>query len=442
MKKYLFILFCVMLPSFVMAQAVGGQITRPGKKQQATQRVGGNNTNNSSTKRIVREVTYESTLSAEEKRIWEEEKAKAKENMKILAHNLKSQGLDPTTFGGFSEGLARCKKKNGEICYIDRKGNIALSLPSIIISARDYKNGFAVVEKKGSYEGYRWIGGNVSVIDRKGNTIIPFGKYNYIFDNSEGLFFAVDQEKKCGYLNEEGKIVIPFVYEAEMGYGVGTDEESFHEGLALIKKDGKYGYIDKDGKVVIPPIYKFAHRFSEGLAAVSKDGKYRYIDKLGNITIPFSTGILDAYQFSCGLAQLIRSDNKEYFINTQGTTVIKTNLSGDEYYLSPEHKFSEDLIAICPNGAKSNKWGYMDKQGKIVIPPLYKAAGNFSEGLAFVCRNGYSGFLNKKGQVVIPFKFHNDFIVGMEFKDGIAPIRHNDKWGYVDKYGNSTFDFE
>ena len=36
MKKYLFILFCVMLPSFVMAQTAGGQIRRPVKKQQTT----------------------------------------------------------------------------------------------------------------------------------------------------------------------------------------------------------------------------------------------------------------------------------------------------------------------------------------------------------------------------------------------------------------------
>lgn len=435
MKKCSIILLLILLPTLVMAQASGEQITRPVSKQQT----GIKPTNGNSEQKVVREVTYESTLSAEEKRIWDEEKAKAREGMRILANKLKSQGLEPTTFGGFSEGLAWCMNKNREICCIDRKGNILFSLPAQISKVRLFKNGFAVVERGVLDANGSRVRGNVGVIDKKGNMIVPFGKYWIISDYSEGIFFAVSNNKCCGYINEKGNIVIPFIYEAEMGYGHDDiDDHSFHEGLACIKKDGKYGYVDKEGSVVIPPIYQSAHRFSEGIAAVEKDGKTGYIDKNGQIVIPFISGIWTAYNFNCGLAKIINRQIR--FIDSKGTTVINTTLRSDEYNISD--RFSEALIAICPNGYKSKKWGYMNKQGKVVIPGKYSTAADFSEGLAFVCRNGYSGFINKKGQVVIPFKFHNDFYVGMSFKDGIAPICHNDKWGYVDKYGNSTFDFE
>lgn len=438
MKKTVFILFLTLLPTLVIAQASGGQITRPSNKQQNVQNRGGKSSNDSNKPKVIREVYYESILSVDERKVWEEEKAKAKETMRLLATNIKRQDLEPGS-SGFSEGLAWCKRKNGEICFIDKKGNIVLSLPSIIKKTRSFKNGFAVVEKSGFDTNGHWVGKNKGVIDKKGNFIISFGKYWFISNNSECMFYTVE-EKKCGYINEEGKIAIPFIYDAETGYSEDFVKSSFKEGLACVKKGGKYGYIDKNGKEVLPFIYDFADEFSEGLAGVSIEKKDGYIDKNGDVVIPFSTGIWGTYPFTCGLSLLIKSDNRKYFINPNGTTVIKTKLAGDESNISD--KFSEDLVAICPNGAKSGKWGYMDKQGKITIPSIYSFAGDFSEGLAFVCRNGYSGFINTKGQIVVPFKFHNDFLVGMKFEEGIAPIYHEGRWGYVDKYGNSTFDFE
>jgi peptidoglycan/xylan/chitin deacetylase (PgdA/CDA1 family) len=46
----------------------------------------------------------------------------------------------------------------------------------------------------------------------------------------------------------------------------------FSENLAAVKHNGKYGYIDRNGGVVIPFIFEKAGPFSEGLAAVSMDG--------------------------------------------------------------------------------------------------------------------------------------------------------------------------
>ncbi len=61
--------------------------------------------------------------------------------------------------------------------------------------------------------------------------------------------------------------------------------QSFHEGFAMVMKDGKCGFIGRTGKVVIPFIYDDAISFSEGLAAVKKEGKWGFIDKSGNLLI-------------------------------------------------------------------------------------------------------------------------------------------------------------
>ena len=117
-----------------------------------------------------------------------------------------------------------------------------------------------------------------------------------------------------------------------------------------------------------------------------------------------------------------------------------------------------------------NKWGCMNKSGKIVIPVKYKemspfdngyatvkakngffvidTLGNeipvtykninsckqFSEGLApFVCNDGNSGFINTKGEVVIRPQFKG---VGY-FSSGLAWGRtEKNKIGFIDKVGN------
>ena len=62
-----------------------------------------------------------------------------------------------------------------------------------------------------------------------------------------------------------------------------------------------------------------------------------------------------------------------------------------------------------------DKWGYIDKSGKEVIPCQWDMAESFCEGLASVCdNNGLWGYINKKGELVIPcrWQFATWFING------------------------------
>lgn len=56
----------------------------------------------------------------------------------------------------------------------------------------------------------------------------------------------------------------------------------FSDGLFVAKSYGKWGYIDEYGKVVIPFIYDSAENFSEGYARVMLDGSVMFIDKNGH----------------------------------------------------------------------------------------------------------------------------------------------------------------
>lgn len=441
MKKSVFLLLLTLLPTLVMAQVSGGQVTRPVKKLQNKQQTGIKPTNSNSKQKVVREVTYESTLSTEERKAWYEEKERAKEKMKQLAYNLKMQNIEPR--GNFHEGLAPCNKG-----YIDKSGNL------VIVQKNDYArcfhNGYAIVNV-----GYHKWG----AIDKKGNVIIPF-EYFEVDDYSEGLFRVMnDIDYKSAYINERKEIIIPFDNSVK-GRGV------FSEGSVIAyNKDGKKGYINKAGNVIIPFEYQDGGRFKEGLAPVSKNDKWGYIDKQGNVKIPFIYDGAEEFNFGLGL---VEKNGKQGFIDSSGNIVIPLKYGVNRVQGSFGVGYiSENLIFV----RNSSKYGYIDIKGKLIIPYKYNHVGNFSEGLACVAFYYHDnnhikyGFINKKGQTVIPFKYivtrrvfydrwSSIFLSpsnypGYEFSENLAYIEvlndlgeNSTKGGYVDKYGNSTFDFE
>ncbi|HEE9620303.1 TPA: WG repeat-containing protein, partial [Campylobacter coli] len=53
----------------------------------------------------------------------------------------------------------------------------------------------------------------------------------------------------------------------------------------------------------------------------------------------------------------------------------------------------------------NRKYGFMDKNGKIVIEPKFDSISSFREGLAKVGLNGKYGLIDKSGKIVIEPKF-------------------------------------
>ena len=54
---------------------------------------------------------------------------------------------------------------------------------------------------------------------------------------------------------------------------------------------------------------------------------------------------------------------------------------------------------------KDGKWGFIDKDGKVIIEPQYAEAHSFSNGYAAVKKDGKWGFIDKSGKLVIEAEF-------------------------------------
>jgi len=183
-------------------------------------------------------------------------------------------------------------------------------------------------------------------------------------------------------------------------------QENPSDRLFKICVNRKHGFIDQTGKVVIEPKFDGVDDFSEGLAKIYMVGKYStgYIDRTGEIVIQpqFDIGS-DFYE---GFAWVGFDPEKTTFkigSSSQGT-----------------HSFNYNI-------------GFIDKAGKFITETIFKYAGDFSEGLAFVkTKENKYGFIDKTGKFAIKPKF--DW--ASDFSEGLALVLTNNKYGFIDKSGN------
>ena len=120
--------------------------------------------------------------------------------------------------------------------------------------------------------------------------------------------------------------------------------------------------------------------------------------------------------------------------NTETGEITAEKIKFDWTSASP----NDSLGVFCSDG----KRGYYNSYtGKIVIPAQYRRAWIFSEGLAAVQKNGHIGFLNRKGEVVIPFRYpyHGNPLSEFIFKNGHCIVADTTgKCGVINKKGEWT----
>ncbi|WP_420238247.1 WG repeat-containing protein [Telmatobacter bradus] len=100
------------------------------------------------------------------------------------------------------------------------------------------------------------------------------------------------------------------------------------------------------------------------------------------------------------------------------------------------------LPALLPdalfNVMDHGRGGFIDLEGKIVIPLCFDTVSKFSDGLARFERDGKWGYLNSTGAVVI----QPQFPWAEDFREGMARVQvtgsalgYDGRWGFVDKTG-------
>ena len=99
------------------------------------------------------------------------------------------------------------------------------------------------------------------------------------------------------------------------------------------------------------------------------------------------------------------------------------------------------LIPVLPD---DKKWGFADRDGKIVIECIYDEVKPFCEGLAAVKLNDKWGYINDKGEVVIPLQYANaeslsEGLAAVNMATGALKLK---RYGFINKEGKLVIDYE
>lgn len=97
---------------------------------------------------------------------------------------------------------------------------------------------------------------------------------------------------KCGFIDREGNIVVPIVYDYCLPYLTG---------LTSVLSNEKWEFIDRSGKVAIPFKYDKAAVGKGGMLYVLLNGKQGVIDRFGNVVIPLEYDTWEAFIKDCQL---------------------------------------------------------------------------------------------------------------------------------------------
>ncbi len=222
--------------------------------------------------------------------------------------------------------------------------------------------------------------------------------YDTVYPFCEGLA-AVCKNDKWGYINKFGEVIIPIKYDE-------TYYEGFKFGLVWLQENDDFCFFDILGnfqfKLQLQDCRQVTY-FCEGFIRVSYSVYFGhecwvYIDKNGCERFPIkdrlaidssSIGMLiqEADDFCDGIAWVKQWNGVCSFFNSR----FKKMGPWDGVYFE---NFSEGA-AIFMN-RHTDKYGFLDKQCEVMIPPKYDQVENFSNGLARVKLNGKWGFIDKK----------------------------------------------
>ena len=148
-----------------------------------------------------------------------------------------------------------------------------------------------------------------------------------------------------------------------------------------------------------------------------------------NTTIIFFLINLLSYKTISAQTVYYDNDSKLYgIINSTGMVVLKPTYSDMRVFENGLSKFQS-------NG----KWGLIDEKGKVVVKPVFETTYDFgllSDGLVAVKKNNKWGYTNLNNQMIVDFIY--DWT--MQFCSGIAWVKLNEKYNFIDIKGNLISD--
>ena len=355
--------------------------------------------------------------------IWYEENVlKVKKDGKYGLIDLNGKELTQCQYDELTalEGIKNTIKatKDGKIGLLNEEGQEILpnQYLEIIALGKDNKSGFIVKKEDGKY----------GIVDYANQTILE-AKYEGIDKIYGSDMYVVKQAGKQTLVKKDGTEVLT----------VGYDEikeilKNAENGIIYVK-DGKYGIMRQNGEIAIPNEYEELKEAKSGILIIKQNGKYGIMDLQKQTKIePTYIGI--KYNEKADLYIAEKEDFSNDIIDTTFAvkqTGILIDLDDEKGYIELKQgeeykyynfKFEEKNITqihtsnTLYKSKKDGKYGFVDKNGKVVIDYTYDDATEQNiYGYSGIKKDGKWGSIDNKGNIVQEPTYNLDDYLKIDF---------------------------
>lgn len=257
-----------------------------------------------------------------------------------------------------------------------------------------------------------------------------FWKYIYLYGQEATGLSYVSAGSYCGGIspikvNEEEYVLIDYEgNKKQVIQNVPKIEKigSTYGNICSIYDGSTWGIYDFDGELLYGG-YSDVSAFGNGVIAVEENGKWSLLDVEGKLLIDenYDSIIADEKEITYRNERLfVEKKGKFYLIDITGKRIVEESFSDAKI-------FNGEGYAAVKVGTK---WGFINKDGEMIIEPMYEDARSFSNGYAAVKMNGKWGFINAQNELKIEYQFTD----AKDFNEGGCVLVKGDKWQMLHMY--------
>ena len=309
-------------------------------------------------------------------------------------------------------------KKEEKIGLCDNQGNIIIEPEYEEIKAigDDYKNGYVVINSDNKY----------GLVDFTKQVILET-KYEEIKAISSNNIYIIKEDGKLKAINKDLQTLVENKFD---------DVKQIVNGNLVFTKNRKYGILNTEGQITTKAEYDNIEHIFDNYYIAKRADKYGIIDVNNEKIIPFDYETI-SYRKEADFIELEKKDaqiteilNNKFEKQLEG---IITEVNQDKEYIririGDEYKYynfkfeEQDAKDMLTSNTiflskKDGKYGYIDKDGKIVVDYIYEDAKEQNPyGYAAVKKDGKWGAIDKNGKTVAESKYDLENNVIIDFID-------------------------
>ena len=225
-----------------------------------------------------------------------------------------------------------------------------------------------------------------------------------------------------GFVNSEDKYIVNPIYKV-VDYGFGYLERELYR---VVDTKDKIGFVNNQGKLIVPCKYDYVSIFEKGHSVVRyAKGPYDFtfglMDSTGKEVLPVTYGRLEYYPYDNVLVFGLESTSDIGLMNLKGEILIPAQ------YAYWSKNISNGLWPV----SKNDKCGVVNLKNEIIVPFNYVMIESYDDesGIAAAQKVEYGnyGFIDRTGKTIIPFEYEDAWS-----SDKFIAVMKNGKWGVID----------